>query len=358
MIYINARFLTQSITGVQRFAIEISKELKDLMGDNIRFVSPPDILHKEIAKYLAVEIIGKRKGHLWEQIDLPQFLKRRNNPFLLNLCSTAPIYYSNQIITHHDITYIRYPKSFSLAFRTLYRLIIPQILKHSKGLITVSNFSKNEISQYYKYPLEKIHIIYNAVNQNFKPKENFSSESKKSSSTKYLLAVSSNNYHKNFKGLVEAFSLISKDIDVKLLIVGNYDSKSFKHIKLDSLNNRVKFVGRISDQELIKLYQSAEAFIFPSLYEGFGIPPLEAQACGCPVLASNVASIPEILQASSLFFDPLDINSMTIAITKILTTPNLRIELREKGIDNVKRYSWKSSAKEIINIIKKQKVEI
>lgn len=351
MIYTNARFLTQPITGVQRFAIEISKQLKILMGDEIKFISPSNILHTEMADYLNVEVVGKRKGHLWEQMDLPLYLKKRNNPFLLNLCSTAPATYSNQFVTHHDITYVRYPESFSLSFRIWYKLLIPQILKHSKGLITVSNFSKREISQYYKYSLDKIHVISNAVNQEFANIKSNLIEIDNNSSNKYLLAVSSNNYHKNFKRLIEAFSLLPKEIDIKLLIVGNYNSNSFSHIKLSNLDDRIRFLGRVSDSELIKLYQSAEAFVFPSLYEGFGIPPLEAQACGCPVLAAKTASIPEVLGDSSLFFDPTDIQSINLAIIKILRTPGLKSELKEKGMENLKKYSWKSSAEKIIKII-------
>src|SRR5690554_2970230 len=147
MIVINARFLSQEIRGVQRFAEQISLELNGLRDDLV-FVAPRDIRLHRSAQQLDVRRIGRHRGHLWEQLDLPLWLARQGNPPLVSLCNTAPLAYRNQIATHHDITYIRHPDSYSRAFRAVYRSLTPPLLKRIKALITVSEFSRSEIARF------------------------------------------------------------------------------------------------------------------------------------------------------------------------------------------------------------------
>ena len=348
MIVVNARFLTQPITGVQRFALEISRALKLLCNkDELKFFAPCNILHQEDAKNLDVEIIGSHAGHLWEQFDLPRHLKKIGSPLLLNFCNTAPVFYSNKISTLHDITYIRYPKTYSKAFRYFYRLLIPLVLKSSKHVYTVSEFSKTEISSYYRLPNQKISIVYNAVGGIFHPRSN---ENLKKEN--YLLAVSSVKESKNFEMIVKAFEGVSKQMkNLKLFIVGDLKSGSFSSVDLNALtcNPQVKMLGRVSDSELVELYSNACAFLFPSLYEGFGIPVLEAQACGCPVIASNVASMPEVLADSADLVNPHSIEDWIQAIRKIVTGEEHRNQLTGSGLRNIERFSWKKSADKILN---------
>ncbi|MCU7618679.1 glycosyltransferase family 4 protein [Chryseobacterium sp. PBS4-4] len=352
-IFINARFLTQSITGVQRFAIELSKRLRTQSSIDVEFLSPKDIIHEDLAEELGAKRIGHFKGHLWEQIDLPLYLKQNKNPLLLSLCSTAPVFYKNQIVTHHDITYIRYPESFSKKFVGLYKIIIPLMLKNSKKIITVSEFSKSEISNYFKIPKEKFVVIYNGVDQ-----EKFKfSALKDSLATDYILAVSSRNFHKNFQGLIDSFNKIKDNIkNVNLYIVGGSEIKSFNNIELDieslKQKNRVDFLGRVDDDELVKLYQNAALFVFPSFYEGFGIPPLEAQACGCPVIASEKASMPEVLGDSVLYFDPFSETQLSEKILFFFDNLDVKNQLVEKGLENIKKFNWDNSVKILVENIR------
>jgi len=353
MLYINARFLTQEMTGVQRFSEQICLALKELR-DDIVFLAPSEILRPEIAKKLNVKIIGNRQGHLWEQIDLPKYLKSIGSPTLLNLCSTAPIFYNNKVVTHHDVTYKRYPDSFSRKFRLMYALLIPMMLKKSKHLITVSEFSKKEINEVYKYPLNKTSIIYNAVSDEFSEANATNLDHQAVTKERYLLAVSSPNYHKNFHGMLSAFSEL-KTPNIKLKIIGKagnaFTAQSYSPENKEHSN--VEFMGRVDDQQLIELYQNAYAFVFPSFYEGFGIPPLEAQACGCPVIASNTASMPEVLGNSVLYFNPENVLEIKKAMEEITTNQLLREELRQKGRENTKRFSWKDSAIKVNDIVNK-----
>ena len=342
MIVINARFLTQELRGVQRFAEQTCLALKQIR-DDVVFVAPHGIKMHESAKVLEVQCIGRNSGHLWEQLDLPLYLRRQGNPLLVSLCSTAPLMYGNQIATHHDITYVRHPESYTRAFRTLYRVMTPILLMRIKALLTVSNFSKGEISQFYNYPENKIFVVPNAVSDAFQPGPPLTNKQD------YLLAVSSPSAHKNFSRMIEAFLTLRTQEDLQLHIVGAA-SEIFSDPSLQRLANsdpRIHFLGRLSDAELIAQYQGATAFVFPSLYEGFGIPPLEAQACGCPVLAANAASIPEVLQASALYFDPVDVGHIASAMERILTDLPLRQSLRRRGLNNVTRFSWEDSARRV-----------
>ncbi|MEE4859542.1 glycosyltransferase family 1 protein [Pseudomonas alliivorans] len=339
MIFINSRFLTQDVSGVQRYAEQICMALKRLRNDLV-FVAPHGIKLHESAKALNVQCIGHNKGHLWEQIDLPLYLRRQKNPLLISISSTGPMFYRNQIATHHDINYIRFPQSYTRLFRLAYRTITPILLSRIKTLVTSSNFSRGEIAQFYGFPEARVLVVPAAVSDSFRPRP------VQSDAPKYLLAVSSPAAHKNFNRMIQAFLSLRDHNDLQLHIVGAATG-IFADPNLQRLacrDPRIRFLGRLSDAELIEQYQGATAFVFPSLYEGFGIPPLEAQACGCPVLAANAASIPEVLQASALYFDPLDVGHMAAAMHRVLVDAPLRDALRLHGLSNVKRFSWELSA--------------
>lgn len=344
LLVVNARFLTQPLTGVQRYSLEISKALKSI-DPSIRFVAPKNILDTQTASELNVELIGSRTGHIWEQYDLPKYLNSCGRPTLLNLANTAPIAYSKKISTLHDIAFERYPESFSWRFRKAYQLFIPIILNTSLKIITVSEFSRKEISSFYSINNSKICVIPNAVSGNF-TKTLIASE-------KYLLAVSSINRQKNFIGLIDAY-IKTKTNDHCLYIVGDINNNFSNTELLDKIKSdpRIKMIGRVSDEELISLYSGASAFIYPSFYEGFGIPPLEAQACGCPVISSNAASLPEVCKDSVIYCNPHDIIDMAKKIDLVLSTPSLGADLISKGYNNIKRFSWELSAKRLLNSIR------
>ncbi|KFB88706.1 glycosyl transferase family 1 [Serratia grimesii] len=345
MLYINARFLTQDMTGVQRFAEQISQGLSQIRNDLV-FLVPDEKLKIEVNPSFTIQKIGKMRGHLWEQIELPRYLKSIGSPPLLNLCSTAPLFYKNQIVTHHDITYKRYPKSFSRKFRYVYNSIIPVMLRNSKHVITVSDFSKKEIVKAFNIDKNKISVVYNAAGDGFKPGNSCEKGG-------YFLAVSSPNYHKNFHGMLKAFSLLDESNNIKLKVIGrsadNFNKQTYSNT--ENLNSRVEFLGRVEEQELVKLYQNAVAFVFPSFYEGFGIPPLEAQSCGCPVIASSYASIPEVLDHSVLYFDPYKIEEIVGAMETIINNDSVRGKLIKLGFENTLRFSWEKSASRVNEIV-------
>lgn len=345
MPFVNSRFLTQDITGVQRFASEIAVKLKNILGDRVLFVSPKNIIHSDLAKKLGVKVIGSNTGHLWEQIDLPLYLKSKKNPLLINLANTAPMFYKNKISTIHDIAFVRYPKTFDFKFRAFYNFLIPKILVSSRHIITVSEFSKKEIVNYYGIDSDKISVVYNAVGDTFKPNKTETKEH-------YILAVSSVTYQKNLHSLIRAFNMIDNP-NLKLYLVGGVNSNFASVELLNDIkgNKNVILKGRVNDKELITLYSNAQCFVFPSLYEGFGIPPLEAQACGCPVVCSDAASLPEACADSVIYCNPNNVDDIKEKIEIVLSDERLKNELIEKGFQNIKRFSWEKSAKKLADIV-------
>lgn len=174
---------------------------------------------------------------------------------------------------------------------------------------------------------------------------------KRNEAETYFLTVASGNYHKNHHGMIKAFLKFKKENPenriVKLKIIG--DTLNAPSDIISKMKD-IEFLGRVDDSELINLYQNAYAFIFPSFYEGFGIPPLEAQSCGCPVLASNKASIPEILGESALYFDPFNEEEIVLAMISIIKDENIRLDLIKKGHENIIRFSWEISADKMIEL--------
>ena len=346
MIVVNARFLTQKLTGVQRYAIEICLQLNKILDDEVSFVTPCNIIHKNIAQRLDAQIVGKHCGHLWEQWDLPRYLKKRGNPLLLCLCNTAPLWYKKKVVTVHDVAFMAYPQTFSKSFLYVYRFMIPRIIWSAKKVITVSEFSKSEIVKYYAIDREKIDVVYNAVGADFRKKED-----EKLKKQKYILAVSSLNYRKNFLAVLKAFSILEKtDKETILYIIGDLRNTNFAGINIEQYKNdpRINFLGRVSDNELIRYYSNATAFIYPSIYEGFGIPPLEAQRCGCKVIVADIPPLREVVADSGLYCNPYDVNDITNKMLSAITDSN---GLSHKGYTNSMRFSWKTSAEKIKSII-------
>lgn len=344
-LYVNGRFFAQPATGVQRFAEQSLRELVRLRRDVVvlvpRDTDVPDWLDDE-----NVTRVGRLRGHAWEQIELPLHLARHGSPLLLSLASTAPMFYRHQICTHHDITYVRYPTSFSASFRLLYRLVVPRMLRSSRSIITVSEFSRREIASHYGVDIDKISVVSNAADDRFRPGSG-------ADDRPYFLAVSSPNEHKNFQRLLSAYASRQDALESDLIIIGQQTS-SFVAQQYDSdTSSRVSFTGRVPDEQLVRLYQHARAFVFPSLYEGFGIPPLEAQQCGIPVASSNAASLPEVLGDSVLYFDPRDLSRLGDVLIELDSDPQLRNRLRDAGYANAAQYSWEKSATQILRIVER-----
>ncbi len=345
-IVVNARFLTRKITGVQRYAIEISLILKQIYGDKIKFVAPKkDIIYHDLAKQLEAEFYGNSTGLLWEQTDLPVYLKKNNNPVLLGLTNTAPITYHKNVLTVHDLIFMKDASWFPNKFSLIYKLGIPVLLNHALKVITVSEFSKQDIIKTFNTPADKIEVAYNAVSKEFREYSELDYENKYGN---YILAVISFlNPRKNLGNIIKAYNKAGLK-DTKLVIAGvRADEFPDKSI----INKNIVFAGYMKDKGLAGLYKNAKLLVFPSLFEGFGIPPLEAMSCGCPVIASNLTSLPEVCGDAAYYVNPYDVEDIASAIKHVLNNENLQNTLRKKGLERANFFSWKSSANKIKEIL-------
>lgn len=346
-VYINARFLTQSVTGVQRFAIELAKILRSRVPNAV-FIAPGNILDVELANQLKVQIVGYTTGVLWEQTELPIFLKAQGNPLLLNLCNVAPLFYKNQIVTIHDVAFYVNPKWFTRKFALSYKFLLPKLVKKARAILTVSSFSKEEIIKYLKADPEKITVVYNSASE-LVLNNNLTNQY-----GKYILVVGSIDKRKNLSKLIEAFNKIDKK-DYKLIIAGDvssiFNNADNNHIFENAAD--IVRLGRVSDEMLSCLYKNALVFIYPSIYEGFGIPPLEAMYWGCPTIVSNIPSLREVCGNASIYADPYSSESIRLAIQQVVDNEDVKRDIVARGRDRIKKYSWQNSAQIVAEIINK-----
>jgi len=270
-----------------------------------------------------------------------------------------PIKAKKRIVTIHDVFHLAFYNNLNFKQKIYSKFVINQAVDRSDLIITVSNFSANEIKKYTNTS-KKIEVVYNAVDSDrFKPIKDTETlkkiKEKYNLPNKFILFVGNVKPHKNLKRLLLAL----KNLETNLVIVGKKegfitgDEGISNLIKQNNLENKIFFTGYVQDEDLPAIYNLATLFIFPSLYEGFGIPPLEAQACGCPVICSNVASLPEVYGDSVLYCNPYDLNDIKEKIEILINNEDLREQLRLKGFENLKKFSWKKSAKKIIEIIER-----
>lgn len=349
-IYINGRFLTQSITGVQRFAREIVKELDNqLEGMDliVEIILPKNSNLRESYKNISIRQVGNFKGHLWEQLDLPLYTKGN---LLINLCNTGPLFKRKQFVVIHDAAIYKNTGTYSNKFIMWYKILYKFITRNSIKVMTVSEFSKKEISRFTKINSEEIVVISEGREHIERIKSsNEVLEKYNLKPDNYLLAVSSMNPNKNFSCILEAIKLIP-DFNVKVVIVGSENEKIFKNIGETLNSDSLLKVGNVSDECLKGLYENTLCFIFPSFYEGFGLPPLEAMTCGAPMIVSETASMPEVCGEAPLYFNPNDPTELSERIRDILSCHNIEY-FKDKSLRQSKNFSWKNGVKTLINNI-------
>ena len=344
-IFINARFLTQPVSGVQRYGIECSRQIKKLHND-ITFISPGNILHKDIANELNVKVIGRNTGHLWEQKDLPQFMKNQQGAPLLNLANTAPLFYRNNYITIHDLAFFHHPEWNSKKFSAWYNFLIPRLAKRSRHIFTVSHTIKNEIESYYKISPEKISVTYNGISQKMADYRHADKRPKE----KIIFSVGTFNQRKNHHTLIAAFIESGLAKTYQLVITGD-KNKVFSETNLDEellKNSNIKIYAALSEDDLISIYQKAELVVSTSLYEGFGIPLLEGLYNGCKIVCSDIPVYRELYEGQASFCDPLNINSIVSALNDSI---KLQVSKTHSAELLFSKYSYKQSAQLILEQI-------
>jgi len=333
------------MTGVQQYALKLSNYLKEKLGNEVEFVSPQGIIHTALAEKLDVKIIGNTKGFFWEQVELPFWLKKEKSPLLVNFGNVAPQYYSNQIVTIHDLSTLEHPEWYSSKFSRAYKFMIPQVVQNAKKVIAVSNFTKKRIVDLLETDSSKIEVIYNTI-------EKDNSNIIVDNHHPYFLSVGSFSGRKNFTTLIKAFK--SADIEgVKLKIRGdNEDIFKGEGELIESAANheRIQFIEPLNYTAYLELIRNATALINTSIYEGFGMPNLEAMSLGVPVICSNIEVFREVSGHCATYVEPVNELELSEALKEILSRDSSQ---RDKS-DRVKQassFNISAEGEKLVNLI-------
>lgn len=267
-----------------------------------------------------------------------------------------PVAAKKRMVTVHDVYHLAHSEEFSPMQRLYAKIVMRSAVSLSDAVLTVSEFSRHEIIKYCKVHPSKIAVTYNAVcGKMFKTDTDGRVKSKYSLPDDYILFVGNVKPNKNLKNLLLALDILK---DARLVVVGkkdgfiNNDSAVSEILSQNpGLAGRVHFTGYVDDGDMASLYSNASVFVFPSLYEGFGIPPLEAQSCLCPVISSGEASLREVCAESVIYCDPFSPADISDKIVQVKNSREIRRELIEKGQANIKRFSWEKSANITVSVI-------
>lgn len=337
MIYANTKVLKSSLSGVQRYlnAIISTGRFKSI-----------DISSSGIV------------GHLEEQLILP--FKLKTNDVLWSPSNTGPIYCRcPHVVTIHDFATLDHPEWTNWKFNLFYRFILPRVAKSCNSIIAISDYTKSRILHHVNIDENKVHVIKNGVDERFFENDEsidieFIFRKYKIPSRRYILSVSSIEPRKNLSTLLKAWgkAVPLLDDDLHLVLVGKPNHKIFADAGLNHIPPRVHFTGFVDDDDLVTIYQNALLFTYVSLYEGFGLPPLEAMAAGVPVITSNTTSIPEVVSDKAITINPLSVEDIADNIICLSKNDGLLRRMREDGINHARGFSWKNTAESTYQLLK------
>lgn len=350
-------------TGIGTYTYQLINSLNKVDATNQYLLFMPDNKESIInlnSNFRVNGITEDRRDNFWDEINIPNILEN----------SDIDLYHVPQngvglpdkknccfVITLHDVIPCKMPQTVSERYLRIFSEEMPQIISNCDGIITVSNYSKKDIVETFNFPQEKIFVTELAAEDIYRPldlmlcktliKQYYSIEDD------YILYIGGFSPRKNIIGLIEAFSRfkIKYKKAIKLVIAGKQGASYSSYLKRTRelhVEEDVIFPGFIPIEHLPGLYNAAKLFVYPSLYEGFGLPPVEAMSCGTPVITSNVTSIPEVTGDSALLVDPYDIDSLSNAMYWTLSDENLRQKLIIKGFVRASELNWKETAKKTI----------
>jgi glycosyltransferase involved in cell wall biosynthesis len=337
-IALNARFYAHRPTGMQRYALELARRL----ADRIQPVRPAKPLRGAT-------------GHLWEQLYLPSAVRGR---LLWSPNNTGPLAISRQVCTIHDLIPLDHPEWFNRRFASWYQWLLPRLAKKVQHIIAISQFTKQRIVERLGVKPDKVTVIPNGVDERFSPRTPEEIQAVRRSlgisAPAYILCVGSLEPRKNLRRLLQAWASVQRslDADVELVVAGaKGSSRVFETVRVDPLPPRVRFTGYVSDEQLPCLYAGALALVYPSLYEGFGLPPLEAMACGTPVVTSDGTSLAEVAADAAVLVNAEDAHSIAEGIRHVVSSSALREELRGLGLERASRTTWEHTAQHTLQLL-------
>lgn len=350
-VYLNGRYLAQPVTGVQRFAAEIVGAINTLTAagewPKTTLLTPQlDSTATDDAPASA-RPVGRRQGHFWEQIDLPRAARGGT---LVNLGNTAPLLSgAGQIVVIHDAGVFDTPYSYSWKFRLWYKSLQHALVRRGARIATVSEFSRTRIATRLGIDPARIAVIYEGADHILRvPADEAVLRRCGLERGRFALVVGSRAAHKNLAALDDVVQALAER-GMAVAMTGGANRAVFQDT---AQAPAIRALGRASDAELRALYENAVCLLFPSRYEGFGLPPVEAMICGCPVIATRGGAVEEICGEDALYADLSDPSSLVAAMTRLLDEPGLRAGLRARGRTRAERLSWASSARLLGNVLR------
>jgi glycosyltransferase involved in cell wall biosynthesis len=347
-IVLNGRFLCQPMTGVQRYALHTVLALDRLLGQdrslreslNITLATPKGA-PAPLLQHIQVRSQGRSRGHAWEQWTLPRLAAGAH---LVNFNYSGPLFKRDQLITVHDATVAAMPQAFGWRYRWVHRAMVAWLKDRVHTVMTVSAFSRDELAQRMGVRDALVgtegweHVCAAddaAAARAVLHKHGLTSGG-------YVLAAGSVKPNKNFEVIDRALQRLGGRLKLPVAIAGARDRSVFRH---SDPGANVRLLGYVDDAELAQLYCHAAWFVFPSLYEGFGLPAIEAMGNGCPVIAANAASIPEVCGDAALYFDPHDAQGLARLLERAANEPGLQDTMRERGLQRAAKFSWLTNAR-------------
>ncbi len=354
-IIINGKFLRASMTGVHRVAFEICNALADMQaaGDPRLQGRSFEVWHSADGREAARDIrlptreIGPLDSIPWEQLTLPI---KQDERLLLSLCNIGPMLSANAVTMIHDAQVSLSPKSYSLPFRLWYKLVQGVLTRRNRALLTVSDYSREQIAKAGIAPVESIHTIHNGVDHVLRePADRSILARLPLGGTPFALALSTTQEHKNIGVLLRAFAR-PELAGMKLVLFGSTGKQAFLDAGHDVPDN-VVFAGRISDGELRALMEEALALAFPSTTEGFGLPPLEAMLLGTPAVCAPCGALPEVCGDAALYADPHSPEEWARALAGLAADPTQVAALGAAGTAQAQRFTWRNAALQVLEVL-------
>ena len=353
-VVVNGKFLIAPPTGVHRVAVELVCALDELLGEDpqlaqqldLELAIPAGTLRSLALNRIEVNQVGRLRKRLWEQISLPLYAGEAR---LLNFCNLAPLARPDVVMIHDAQVHIS-PGSYSWAFATYYKLIQPLMARRATRVLTVSNFSRDMLVKFGVASQQQVAVVYNGVDHILKVAADATALQRLGlERQRYVVALANGQRHKNVGLLLRAFDCASLGSS-KLVLVGPATAAEFRAAGFPVPPN-VVFAGRVSDEALRAMLENALCLAFPSLTEGFGLPPMEAMILGCPALVAPCGALPEVCGEGAIYADPNDPGAWRDAILGLAADDRHRAEASEAGRSHASRFTWRRSAEQLIDVL-------
>jgi glycosyltransferase involved in cell wall biosynthesis len=355
-IVINGRFLTQRITGVQRYSHELVRALDDIL--DVKPELTITVMCPQLAKpapawrNVKLRQVGRLRGHAWEQFELPWYSRGKmlfcpgNTAPVISLLGAQPV-----IVTVHDLSYKYFPGAYRLAFRLWYGFVVPLALYRANSVITVSQSERRAIIAHYPAAAPRLHAISNgglptALSAEVTRRTDVAGN--------YILYVGSFSRRKNFPRMLEVAFRLARERNFHFVFVGG-TSKGLTTLARDvpkDISSYIILVDAVDDPHaLMSYYRKGACFLFASLYESSGLPPVEAMACGCPVIVSDIPALKERCGDAAVYCDPHDVESIVNTVERVMDDAALRASLQILGYQRAANLTWERCAQETLRVL-------